>query len=46
MECQNEARARGLEPTCHVNENGGLGRKITLYCPSGYRQRDQRSVAS
>jgi hypothetical protein len=40
MECQNEARARGLEPTCSVNEDTGLGRTITLYCPPGYRRRD------
>lgn len=40
MECQNEARARGLEPTCSFNEDAGLGRKITLYCPPGYRRRD------
>lgn len=43
IECQNEARARGLEPTCSVYEDAGLGRKITLYCPPGYRRRDASS---
>jgi hypothetical protein len=37
MECQNRARARGLEPACAFREDTSLGRKITLYCPPGYR---------
>ena len=38
MECQNEARKRGLEPACSFDEAAAPGRKITLYCPPGYRR--------
>jgi hypothetical protein len=40
MECQDSARARGLEPACSLYEDAGLGRKVTLYCPPGYRRRE------
>lgn len=37
FECQTEARARGLEPTCSFEDEGPLPRRTTLYCPPGYR---------
>ncbi len=37
VECQNEAARKGLVRTCSFFEDTGLGRKVTVFCPPGYR---------